>query len=98
MHEPGLDQSFVGQLNAGPPVFFAASQAAVAIETHWLDGRWMFGRWEVADIAIFILLRLRGHLLSRKVALLQTKRLYSKEISGVELDKSDYQIGIGRFG
>lgn len=97
MHEPGLDQSFVGQLNANPPVFFAKSQAAVAIETHWLGGRYLLDRWEVADIAIFILLRLKGHLLSRKVAILQTKRLYSKEIAGAELDKSDYAIGIGRL-
>ena len=97
MHEPGLDQSFVGYLNACPPAFFSTSQAAVAIETHWLGGRGMYGRWEVADIAVFILLRSRGHLVTRKVALLQTKRLYSREISGAELEPTDYMIGIGRL-
>ena len=97
LHEPGLDQAFIGKLNASSPAFFAASQAAVAIETHWLGGRWMYERWEVADIAVFILLRVRGRLVSRKVALLQTKRLYSQEIAGTELDKADYMIGIGRL-
>lgn len=97
LHEPGLDQAFIGKLNASPPAFFAASQSAVAIETHWLGGRWMFERWEIADIAVFILLRTRGHLVSRKVALLQTKRLYSQEIAGTELDRADYMIGIGRL-
>lgn len=97
LHEPGLDQALIGKLNASAPAFFAASQAAVAIETHWLGGRWMHERWEVADIAVFILLRTQGHLVSRKVALLQTKRLYSQEIAGVELDRADYMIGIGRL-
>jgi hypothetical protein len=54
----------------------------------------MYERWEVADIAVFILLRTRGHLISRKVALLQTKRLYSQEIAGTELDRADYMIDI----
>lgn len=78
-------------------LFFAAENAAVQIETHWLGGRWMWRRWEIADIAIFIILRRSGHLDSRKVALLQTKRLYSREIPVVGLSQDDYIIGVGRI-
>ena len=97
MHEEMLDSALVTELTAAPPAFFAREQIAVAIESHWLGGRRMFGRWEIADIAFFISLRHHGHLTTRKVALLQTKRLYSNEISTAELDESDYVIGIGRL-
>ncbi len=58
----------------------------------------MWDRWEIADIALIILLRGNGHLEQRKVALLQTKRLYSKEIPVESLSLDDYLIGIGRLG
>lgn len=97
MHEETLDHILVLELTAAPPAFFARERMGVSIETHWLGHRWMFGRWEIADIAFFIILRQRGNLISRKVALLQTKRLYSEEIAVVELDETDYRIGIGRL-
>ena len=97
MHEETLDHMMVLELTAAPPAFFAQEQMAVSLETHWLGHRWMFGRWEIADIAFFVLLRQRGNLLSRKVVLLQTKRLYCAEIPVTELDEADYVIGIGRL-
>ena len=63
MHEEGLDQILIAELNASPPTFFAASRAAIGIETHWLGGRWMYERWEIADIAFFVMLTVRGVLL-----------------------------------
>jgi len=98
MHEESLDQALIASLTVQPSAFFSQERAAVAIEAHWLGGRRMYGRWEIADIALLILLRREGHLLERKAALLQTKRLYSREISVGELDQSDYIIGIGRLG
>jgi hypothetical protein len=97
MHEETLDHLMVMELTAAPPAFFAAEQMGVSIESHWLGGRRMYGRWEIADIAFFVLLRKKGRLLARKVALLQTKRLYSKEIDVAEVDEADYRIGIGRL-
>ncbi len=97
MHEETLDHLLIMELTASPPAFFATEGMGVLIESHWLGGRRMYGRWEIADIALFILLRKGGHLICRKVALLQTKRLYSKEIDAPELDMSDYIIGIGRL-
>lgn len=97
MHEETLDHILIMELTAAPPAFFADERMAVSIESHWLGSRWMHGRWEIADIAFFVLLRRHGHLLSRKVALLQTKRLYSKEIAVAEIDDIEYRIGIGRL-
>ena len=97
MYEESLDHVLIMELTAAPPAFFAKEKMAVSIESHWLGSRHMFGRWEIADIAFFILLRGHGRLLSRKVALLQTKRLYSREIAVREYDESDYLIGIGRL-
>ncbi|MCX7367026.1 MAG: hypothetical protein NTV97_35160 [Alphaproteobacteria bacterium] len=97
MHEEMLDHILVAELAASPPTFFANSRTAIAIETHWLGGRWMHHRWEIADIAIFVSPRGQGQLLMRKVALLQTKRLYSHELAGTEIEPHDYMIGIGRL-
>jgi len=97
MYEETLDHLLVMELTASPPVFFAAEQIGLSIESHCLGSRWMYGRWEIADIAFFITLRQRGRLEARKVALLQTKRLYSKEIDVAELEDADYRIGIGRL-
>jgi len=57
----------------------------------------MWHRWEIADIALFVILRRSGHLQMRKVALLQTKRLYSREIDVPDLERADFEIGIGRI-
>lgn len=98
MHEPMLDSILIAELSAAPAAFFAAEQIALNIETHWLGGRWMYRRWEIADIALIVMLRRHGQLEQRKVALVQTKRLYSKEIPDDPLEPEDYVIGIGRLG
>lgn len=97
MHEESLDHMLIMELTAAPPAFFANERIGVVIESHWLGGRWMWHRWEIADIAFFIILRRHGHLQMRKVALLQTKRLYSREIPVPELERADFEIGIGRI-
>lgn len=97
MYEETLDHVLVMELTAAPTAFFAEEEVSVVVESHWLGSRRMFGRWEIADIAIFIVLRQRGVLQQRKVALLQTKRLYANEIAGAELEDADFRIGIARI-
>jgi len=60
MYEETLDNILIMELSASPPAFFAAEQVGISIESHWLGARWMFGRWEIADIAVFVLLRRRA--------------------------------------
>jgi len=96
MHEEGLDFHLVSKLDEfGAQILKSGS--ALVIETHWLGGRRHWGRWEISDIAVVIAVRVHGGLVARKVALLQTKRLYSKEIAVENIDRSDYDIGIGRL-
>lgn len=96
-HEEMLDfQIFAALDEVGPCIL--DSGIAVDIDTHWLGGRRHFGgRWEIADVGIVIVLRRGGRMLWRKVALLQSKRLYSREIPVVEMELADYWIGIGRL-
>lgn len=96
MHEEGLDFHLVSKLDEfGAQIL--GSGTALAIETHWLGGRRHWDRWEISDIAVLIAVRVHGGLVARKVALLQTKRLYSKEIAVENIDMSDYEIGIDRL-
>jgi len=96
MHEEGLDFHLVSKLDEVGPLL-VPSGAAVVIETHWLGGRRHWGRWEISDIALVVTVRARGYLVVRKAALLQTKRLYSREVPIETRDRSDYAIGIGRL-
>lgn len=96
-HEEMLDFQVFAVLDRVGPTRMSGSGTVVAIDTHWLGGRRHWMRWEIADIAIVLVLRRNGKLLWRKIALLQSKRLYSREISVVELEQADFRIGIGRL-
>jgi hypothetical protein len=102
MHEEGLDFQLIAALDEVGSRVLPGSGAAVEIETHWLGGRRHFDfldhrRWEIADIGLLVAVRRLGVLLARKVALLQSKRLYSSEIPVHELELADFRIGIGRL-
>jgi hypothetical protein len=97
IHEEGLDFQLIACLDEIGPRLMPESKAAVEIQTHWLGGRRHFGGWEIADLALFVIIRKSGTLVARKVALLQSKRLYSREIPVSTVDRSDYEIGIGRL-
>lgn len=97
MHEEALDQQIVTALDGVGSSIMPGSGAAVGIETHWLGGRRHFGNWEIADIAVAVIVRRVGMLAARKVALLQSKRLYSKELSVEEENRADYMESISRL-
>src|SRR5689334_4020599 len=81
VHEEHLDFQIFAALDRVGPRIVPTSNAAIEIDTHWLGGRRFYGgKWEIADIGVVIVLRKAGRLLWRKVALLQSKRLYSREI------------------
>ena len=97
MHEEALDQQIITALDGVGSRIMPASGTAVGIETHWLGGRRHYGNWEIADIAVAVVARRVGMMAARKVALLQSKRLYSRELSVREEDVADYMEGIGRL-
>ncbi len=97
IHEEVLDQLLVLAMNKVPLAISPISGAALAIDTHWLGGRRFYlQRWEIADIALVAVLRLTGQVVWRKVALLQSKRLYSREIEIAQAEDNDYFLRIGR--
>lgn len=69
----------------------------VRIDTHFLGGRRQFHSWEVADIGVLVLVRLGGRVRARKVALLQSKRLFPVGAAVVDDTRDDYEIGFGRL-
>lgn len=97
-HEEMLDFQVFAALDEIGPCIMPESGAVVEIDTHWLGGRrYWGGRWEIADIGVVVVLRRGGYLIWRKVALLQSKRLYAREVPVVELERADFEIGIGRL-
>jgi hypothetical protein len=94
--EPTLDQVLITELTAFAAPCVLDNSWAVRIDTHFLGGRRHFHSWEVADIGLLIQVRKRTELVARKVALLQSKRLYPESSKGVIQDSpDDYLIGMG---
>jgi hypothetical protein len=67
------------------------------IETHYLGGLRQFYGWEVADIGVLLFVKLGGVVSRKKVALLQSKRLYPTNMRVTEETRADYEIGLARL-
>ena len=112
-YETALDIALIEHLSTVPTPVTISSGWTVNIATHFLGGGRHFAespggrRWEIADIGVVILFRRAGRLIRPKVALLQSKRLYAKEIDwnedyADEIDWNeessvDYMIGLDRL-
>jgi hypothetical protein len=94
-HEEMLDSQIFAALDRVGPSIMPSSGTAVEIESHWFGGRQLWEHWEIADIVVVIILRQGDSVMWRKVALLQSKRLYSREIPPVtELEGKRYGPGL----
>jgi hypothetical protein len=93
-HEPELDMQLIAALNQTPAVT-DVSGWTVYIQTHFLGGRRHFYNWEVADIGLLVVFRDRGKVLRTKVGLLQSKRLYSREVAQLPDHALRTRIGFG---
>jgi hypothetical protein len=97
--EPHLDTTLVEHLSgfAAPRRF--PTDWVIQIDTHYIGGlRHFHRRWEIADIGVLIFYQQRGRLVRRKVALLQSKRLYPRNADVQVLERYDYMIGMARLG
>lgn len=95
--EESLDLTWIEVLSQfSSPVAFANDWAA-KIETHYLGGLRHFYRWEIADIGVLLFVRRAGRIDNRKVALLQSKRLYPENRQVRHPVRIDYEIGFGRL-
>jgi hypothetical protein len=96
--EPHLDTCFISHLMGHSSPMIIKGEWAVRIDTHFIGSLAQFGRWEIADIGVFIFFQQRGKVVRRKVALLQSKRLYPNSGDVTELDEFDYRLGMARLG
>jgi len=95
--EPSLDMTFVEQLSqfAGPRI--VAPGWAVRIDIHYLGGLRHFYGWEIADIGVMVFAKHGASIVGKKVALLQSKRLYPDNGMVQEESPEDYRIGLGNL-
>ena len=97
VHETSLDLTFIEQLSNHSAPVRLQSGWMVRLETHYLGGGRHFGSWEIADIGFLVKFRRAGRLVRSKVALLQSKRLYPREVDFEEDKAIDYLVGFGRL-
>lgn len=92
--EESLDISFIEHLSsfAGPVV--VSKGWAVRIAAHFIGNIRHYRRYEIADIGVVVVLKQGLSVVSRKLALLQSKRLYPTNHDVVELDNFDYELGL----
>lgn len=96
-HETSLDLSIIECISSYAGAQQVGDQWVVTLDAHYLGGGRHFGEWEIADLGLIVVIRDRGKVHLRKVALLQSKRLYPNE-QGLEEDTPlDYIIGFARL-
>lgn len=97
IQEEFLDLSIIDELSSHSSPTCFDSGWSVEIETHYIGGLSHYWRWEIADIGIMLFVREAGSAHVRKVALLQSKRLYPKHTAIREFHRVDFEIGMGRL-
>lgn len=95
--EESFDHAWIAHLNDYATPRRLGNGWTVKIETHFLGGMRHFGRWEIADIGILLFIRDPVRVATRKVALLQSKRLYPTTMTVREETTVDYEIGFARL-
>lgn len=95
--EESLDHQFIAKLGEFSIPRAVAGGWVVDVETHFLGGGRHFGRWEVADLGIIVRVRDPSGVRFRKVALLQSKRLYPLRGGVREETASDFITGFARL-
>jgi hypothetical protein len=97
IHEESLDMQLVAQFSKHQRPVRLSSEWLVRIDAHFIGGGRHWGTWEVADIGLMMIFRRRGKVVRSKLALLQSKKLYSKPEPYVEVDPHFYRFGLGRL-
>jgi hypothetical protein len=95
--EPSLDLTLIEHLTRYAAPRVVAPGWTVKLEVHFLGGLRHFYRWEIADIGILVFAKQGTQFVGKKVALLQSKRLYPKSHAVIEEDQVDYQIGFANL-
>jgi hypothetical protein len=95
--EESLDLTWIEHLSQFASPVVLPSSWTVKLDSHYLGGLRHFRRWEIADIGVLLFIRRAGVVERRKVALLQSKRLYPLASEVLEESRIDYEIGFARL-
>ena len=85
VRETSLDDALINGIEKYSAPKRLPSGAVVMLEVHNIGGLRQIERWELADIAFIVHVTVEGRPLSRKIGLLQSKRLYPTN-SDVDVD------------
>jgi hypothetical protein len=95
--EPSLDLTFIEHLTRFAAPHVVAPGWTVKLDVHFLGGLRHFYRWEIADIGVLVFAKQGNSVVGKKVALLQSKRLYPSRHSVIEEEQVDYEIGFANL-
>lgn len=95
--EPSLDTTFIDVLAHYAAPMVVTPGWAVNISVHYLGQLRHWENWEIADIGVLVFAKRAGKIVARKVALLQSKRLYPDGAPVIEESLEDYILGFQRL-
>ena len=95
--EPSLDLTLIEHLTRYAAPRVVAPGWTVKLDVHFLGGLRHFYRWEIADIGVLVFAKHGQSVVGKKVALLQSKRLYPKSHAVIEEAQVDYEIGFANL-
>jgi hypothetical protein len=95
--EESFDLTWIEQLSEYAAPVQINDSWVVRVDAHYLGGLRHFMQWEIADIGLLLFVRRKGSLTTRKVAVLQSKRLYPTNELVREEHRIDYEIGFARI-
>lgn len=97
IRETSLDDVVVTELTRHTAPTRLPSHTVVRMDIHNIGGLRQFHQWEIADIGILVFVIHRGQIVGRKIALLQAKRLYPKNLDVDVDDLVNFRYGMNRF-
>lgn len=95
--EESLDLSLIETLSKYSSPRIVCPGWAVRIDVHFLGGLRHYRNWEIADIGVLLFAKSGTNVVSQKVAVLQSKRLFPNTHGIAEESLADYHIGFGRL-
>src|SRR5437870_2948973 len=97
IREPSLDDGLIDALIPLSPPRLLPSGAVVEMQIHNIGGLRRLGRWETADISVFIHVYNRTRAIAQKVGFLQSKRLYPTSNDVDDDDPLSFRLGMNAF-
>lgn len=97
IHEESLDMNLVAYFSRHQQPVKLSSDWIVRIDAHFIGGGRHFGTWEVADIGLMMVFRRHHKVVKSKLAMLQSKKLYSRPLVYDPEDPYIRRYGLGRL-